>query len=179
MLSQTFLGAAWCVLGLGHNCWAPQTFVIEPQPQDGLASYITKGSEGPWDGPKASLINETNFEWWYFDARTNNGDQGVAVWFMNSNPARFGLDLPTSNWFIFHARFQDGTALDTVVPADMAIINTFSEGSTGFWSGTGSGWAGSGDLSKFTLTFDVPEKNIKGIVDVISVRLSFSKPLIC
>jgi len=46
---------------------------------------------------------------------------------MNSNPARFGLDLPTSNWYIFHARFEDGTGLDTVVPADAAIINMFSE----------------------------------------------------
>jgi hypothetical protein len=169
MLAQTILSAAYGIFGFGHNHWSPQTFVREPGLQNGPASYITKGSEGPWDGPKASLINETNFEWWYFDAHTKNGDQGIAVWFMNSNPARFGLDLPTSNWFIFHARFEDGTGLDTVVPADTAIINTFSEGSTGFWSGTGSGWAGSPDLSKFTLTFDVPGENIKGIVDVISV----------
>jgi hypothetical protein len=59
--------------------------------------------------------------------------------------------------------------LDNVVPAGAAAINTFSEGSTGFWSGTGSSWAGSPDLSKFMLTFDVPRENIKGIVDVISV----------
>ena len=73
---------------------------------------------------------------------------------MNSNPARFGLGLPTSNCFIFHARFKDGTGLDTVVPADTAIINTFSEGSTGFWSGTRSGWAGSPDVSSFKVYID-------------------------
>jgi hypothetical protein len=89
---------------------------------------------------------------------------------MNSNTTRFGLNLPTSNWFIFHARFEDGAGLENVVPAGAAVINTFSEGSTGFWSGTGSSWAGSPDLSKFTLTFDVPGESIKGIVDVISVN---------
>jgi hypothetical protein len=62
-------------------------------------------------------MNEMNFKWWYLDAHTKNGDQGVAVGFMYSNPARFGLDLPTSNWFIFHARFEDGPGLNTVVPA--------------------------------------------------------------
>ncbi|KAF7548893.1 hypothetical protein G7Z17_g6764 [Cylindrodendrum hubeiense] len=87
---------------------------------------------------------------------------------MNSNPARFGLDLPTSNWFIFHARFADGEGIDLVVPADSAVINTFGEGSTGLWEGTGSGWAGATDLSKFTISFDIPNKEIKGVVDVTS-----------
>jgi hypothetical protein len=117
MLPQTFLSAAYGILGFGHNHWSSQTFAIDPEPQNGRASYISKGSEGPWDGPNASLMNEMNFKWWYLDAHTKNGDQGVAVGFMNSNPARFGLDLPTSNWFIFHARFEDGTGLNTVVPA--------------------------------------------------------------
>ncbi|KAH8706310.1 hypothetical protein BGZ61DRAFT_531516 [Ilyonectria robusta] len=168
MLGQTVLSAATCVIGFARNCWFPRTFSIAPQPQDGVASYITKGSEGPWDGPKSSLINSTNFEWWYFDAASRSGDQGVAVWFMNSNPARFGLDLPTSNWFIFHARFADGEGMDLVVPAESAVINTFGEGSTGLWEGTGSGWAGATDLSKFTISFDMPDKGITGVVDVTS-----------
>ncbi|KAF5003895.1 hypothetical protein FDECE_9600 [Fusarium decemcellulare] len=157
MLPQTILSAAVCYIGFSNNCWRPKTHVIPPQPQTGEASYIAKGSQGPWDGPKSSLINSTNFEWWYFDARSQDGDQGVAVWYMNSNPARFGLDLPTSNWFIFHARFLDGEGIDVVVPAEKAIINSFGEGSTGLWQGSGSGWAGAKDLSKFTLTFDTAE----------------------
>jgi hypothetical protein len=146
MLPQTFLSAAYGILGFGHNHWSSQTFVIDPEPQNGRASYISKGSEGPWDNPKASLINETNFKWWYFDAHTKNGDQGVAVWFMNSNPARFGLDLPTSNWFIFQARFEDGTGLDTVIPSGATAIKTFFRGFYRLLVGNGSGWAGSPDL---------------------------------
>jgi hypothetical protein len=70
----------------------------------------------------------------------------VAVGFMNSNPARFGLDLPTSNWFIFQARFEDGTGLDTVIPSGATAIKTFFRGFYRLLVGNGSGWAGSPDL---------------------------------
>jgi hypothetical protein len=62
MLPQSFLSVAYGILGFGHNQWSPQIFVRDPELQNGPTSYISKGSEGPWVSPKASLINEINFE---------------------------------------------------------------------------------------------------------------------
>ncbi|KAH6955742.1 hypothetical protein BKA56DRAFT_738151 [Ilyonectria sp. MPI-CAGE-AT-0026] len=168
MLGQAVFSIATCIVGFGRNCFAPSSIIRPPQPQQGHATYVTKGSGGPFDGIKSDIINSTNFEWWYFDAISKSGDEGVAIWFMNANPTGWGLDLPTSNWMMFHARFADGDALDLILPGNTAILNEYGEGASGVWEGLGASFVGSKDLSQFSLSFDFPGKGIAGIVDVIS-----------
>lgn len=144
----------------------PTTRVIPPHPVKGDSSFIDTHRDGPFDGPHTDLINATAIEWWYFDASSMEGDQAVAVWWMTSNPAAIGLNFTSSNWFIFHSRFKDGTSFDTFIPAEDVIIKTNGDGSSGLYTGTGSGWSGTPDMSHYSLSFDIQDEGIKGEVQI-------------
>ena len=157
------------------TCWPPQTCLIPPQPQTGNAVFISNNTQGPFDGPKSSIVNSSVIEWWYFDATSEAGDQGIAVWFFNTSPTGLGLDLPTSNWLLIHSRFSDGTGSNTFIPAGEVIVQTVGDGSSGLFTGTGSGWSGAPDLSTYSFFFDSPTYNISGNVFLTSVRHTFLK----
>ncbi|KAF2494792.1 hypothetical protein BU16DRAFT_445564, partial [Lophium mytilinum] len=125
------------------------------------------------DGPHTDLINSTAIEWWYFDASSMEGDQAIAVWWMTSNPAAIGLNFTSSNWFIFHSRFKDGTSYDTFIPADEVIIKTTGDGSSGLYTGAGSSWSGTPDMSDYSMSFDIRDEGIKGEVQI--TRVCFAK----
>lgn len=150
--------------------WPPETYIIPPKPQKGEAVFITNNSQGPFDAPKSSLINSTVLEWWYFDATSEGGDQGIAVWFFNTDPSALGFDIPSSNWLLVHTRFTDGTGQDFFIPAGEAIVQTIGDGSSGVWTGAG-GWSGSPDLSKYEFRFDNAEFKISGNVIITSVSI--------
>lgn len=116
--------------------WPPHVKVIPPHVVEGTTAFVDTPRDGPFDGVHSSIVNESTIEWWYFDASSNEGDQGIGVWFMTSDPARIGLDVPSTNWFLFHSRFSDGEAFDTFVPADEVIIQSIGDGSSGVYTGT-------------------------------------------
>lgn len=129
--------------------WPPTIHIIPPSPVPGITGFVAGASQGPFDGLKSSIINETILEWWYFDACSSSGDQGIAVWFFTTSALNLGLSVPSSNFLLVHAHFSDGTGSNAFIPTYDAIILTEDEGSTGLFSGAGSGWSGASDLRNY------------------------------
>lgn len=148
------------------------TKTIPNTPEVGNATYITNNSQGPFDGVKISLIDTANIEWWYFDACSEDGTQGVAAWMFTTNPVALGFDFTEVDFILFHARFTDGTGIDTFLPAKGLVVQALGEGSSGLYDGIGSGWLGAPDLSSYSLFFNNQESNISGSVFVRSVCIT-------
>jgi len=149
--------------------WPPETKIIPNRPQAGSATYVTNNTQGPFDGAKASLINATNIEWWYFDACSEDGKQGVAAWMFTTNPLALGQNFTEVDFILFHARFADGTGMNAFIPSEGLVVQTVGEGSSGFYGGIGSGWVGAPDLSAYSFFFDAQEAGVSGSVYINSV----------
>lgn len=149
--------------------WPPQTKKIPNAPQAGNSEFVTRNNQGPFDGVKTSLINATSIEWWYFDACSDDGKQGVAAWMFTTNPLALGQNFTQVDFILFHARFLDGTGVDKFIPSEGLVVQTLGEGSSGFYDGIGSGWTGAPDLSTFSFFFDAEEEGVSGSVHIKSV----------
>lgn len=171
---------AFLLVGVGAiwpRPWPPTTTIIPDTPQVGSATYITNNTQGPFDGVKASFINATNIEWWYFDALSVDGTQGVAAWMFTTNPLALGQNFTEVDFILFHARFADGTGMNAFLPSTGLVVETVGEGSSGFYEEIGSGWFGAPDLSSYTFFFNDLESNITGNVYVQSVGISVTSSL--
>ncbi|EGD95713.1 hypothetical protein TESG_03182 [Trichophyton tonsurans CBS 112818] len=45
--------------------------------------------EGDFDSPKLNFVNETVYDWWYFDAVSDDGDSSITVCFFTSSSTAF------------------------------------------------------------------------------------------
>lgn len=73
---------------------AAQTTIVVPNNiitgQDSIAQYVS-GTSG-LDGPKITpVVNSTSYDWWYFDAVSNDASMGIVVVFYLSTDLGFPL----------------------------------------------------------------------------------------
>ncbi|OQV07084.1 hypothetical protein CLAIMM_11568 [Cladophialophora immunda] len=109
------------------------------------------------DSPRVFPINATTFDWWYFDAVSDDGTQALTVIFFTSSYLGFSFDLLNAidplNVYIF-ANTGSGTPISFPVAATSVTIDTVGDGASGDWVGSGISFQGAPDLSTYTLTFD-------------------------
>ena len=120
------------------------------------------------DGPKLSTINSTSFDWWYFDAVSPDAQLAISVIFFTSVSTGFPLLLSPTNvtsTAIFYT-FANGTNGVEYFYASDAIIETSYQGSSGVFTGSGTNWNGSPDLSTYRITLDSP--TVSGIFHLTS-----------
>jgi hypothetical protein len=129
------------------------------------------------DAPQLDSINETVFDWWYFDAvsETNPDDSFVVTFFASSWTAFPFLNESETSvltaWV--WASFANGTVFADFVPATVATVRG-SDGagtnSSGEWAATGVSWnARSEDLSQYEITVASEEIGVEGRFTLTSV----------
>lgn len=131
-----------------------------------IAQFVS-GASG-LDGPKMDPeINATSFDWWYFDAVSENSCAVVIVFCVTTDLGfPFVPPLSTLSVDIF-ATFEDGTLVflplnDLPLRAGTATVVTGVDGSSGSWEGIGFEWKGAPDLSQYVVTIDSPLLGITG-----------------
>jgi len=146
------------------------------QPGNSVAQMIS-GASG-LDGPKmAPKINATTFDWWYFDAVSEDDSCAVVVVFYLSTDIGFPFVPPLSAISVdIFATFADGSNLfiplnSLPLDAGAATIVTDGDGASGIWKGTGFSFMGAPDLSKYVVKIDSPLIGVKGTLELYSVRL--------
>lgn len=133
------------------------------------------------DAPQIDSINNSVFDWWYFDAvsETNPDDSLVVTFFSSSAEAFSFLDANESSvltvWL--WASFANGTVFYDSVPATVATV-TGADGagtnSSGEWSSTGFSWAAlTEDLSRYEIIIASEKLQVEGRLTLTSVSSWF------
>ncbi|KAK5752023.1 hypothetical protein LTS12_017873 [Elasticomyces elasticus] len=167
-----FVGTASAAAHLGssslfHNGWMPyepaeittylnSTILTTPS----TAEFTYPGTG--FDGPKVHPVNGTNFDWWYFDAVSDdlpNGDLSsvIIVFYTLSQTAFFGQRQNDSVLAVSIAgTLRDGTRNYINLQPNEATITTLGDSSAGQW-GSGpnnASWSSSPDLRTWVVTFN-------------------------
>jgi hypothetical protein len=161
------------------------TVVVPPYP-------VEEASVGQWiagahdlDGPKVQPINDTAYDWWYYDivsssedSETGGLDSMVIVFYTASadgftplGPLASALGHASIDLVQIVAGYANGTTSNFILNSTEAIITTYDDNVSGvFTSDLGNiSFSGSAD-SSYTVTVDTPKLGITGTLDLTSVR---------
>jgi hypothetical protein len=128
------------------------------------------------DAPKISNLNQSSYEWWYFDVVSPSGSEAVTVVFSTSSYTGFSLN-PASQIdplnVVVGVTFPNGTTSLIPLFATSAMIKTVGDGASGHWLGSGALFTGTSDLSSYTVTVSNPLEGISGTISIKSVSSPF------
>lgn len=122
---------------------------------------VVTSSEYSFDGPKVGGVNSTSFDWWYFDAVSEDGMIGVTIIFLRT--IIFGTS-PSANSVQVSLR-TNNVKIDDSFSSNLSTVTTNGFGASGTWTGLGS-FNGSADLSKYTVYLNTG--SIKGSLTIRS-----------
>ncbi|KAJ3796366.1 hypothetical protein GGU11DRAFT_809821 [Lentinula aff. detonsa] len=131
--------------------------------------YISSSST--FDSLKISNVNSTTYEWYYFDAISDDGSYSVvATFFVAPNTAfpftgsptmtlevLLSIQTPDSDVFYLNGAF-----------ATDAQVSTDGDGASGVWEGTGLSFNGSSDMSSYQVVIDSAAS--MGVTGTISMQ---------
>ena len=147
------------------QCFADtNTFNLLPYVGSSEVQFTSCASQA--DGPRVFPLNESTFDWWYFDAVSTDGTQALTFIFFTSSYIGFSFDFASAvdplNIWVF-ASFGDGTPSVTFpVVATSVTVTTDGNGATGDWEGSGIKFVGAPDLSSYVITLDNPLEGLTG-----------------
>jgi hypothetical protein len=145
---------------------------IKTIPSEAVAAPITATFTSSYfglDGPKLSAINESSFDWWYFDAVSTDLTTSLVITFYAALPSAFPfLVLPDVTTVGIYAAYPNGSISVNYLSADEAIIVTAGQGSSGIYNGTGASWLGAADNSWYTVNINSPSNGIVGTFNLVS-----------
>ncbi|KAI0340663.1 hypothetical protein BDW22DRAFT_1360088 [Trametopsis cervina] len=173
MRSLSLLG---CIISAAAGIRAfaalPQVLVqtISGQPNSGPAYAELISNASGFDGPKIHNLNNTSFDWWYFDVIADDFETSASFVFFTATPdGLFGgvPPLDTATWLLAVASFPNGS-FTTILTADELVVTTAGDGSSGAFSGATASWTGAADMSTHTLLFNAPDSDLTGTVTMQS-----------
>lgn len=126
------------------------------------------------DSARLSPLNATTYDWWYFDAVSTDGGQGIVLIFFTSSALGFTFDFtaaidPLSVYGF--ATFEDGTSELLPLQASLVNIETVGDGAIGDWVGADASFTGTADLSKYTLTLSNPLLSGTMTLTTVSIQI--------
>ncbi|KAK2848559.1 hypothetical protein FQN49_005602 [Arthroderma sp. PD_2] len=124
-----------------------------------------------FDSPKLGSVNLTVYDWWYFDAVSDDQKSSITVVFFTSSSVAFPFLLPNIGILPVYiwASFPNGTVSTHIAHAQKAVIETSRLGYAGIYSPIGMGWQGSADLSRYRVSLNDKILGIRGTLDIKSV----------
>ncbi|KAM5434274.1 hypothetical protein MferCBS31731_006768 [Microsporum ferrugineum] len=124
-----------------------------------------------FDAPKLDLVNQTAYDWWYFDAVSDDRNTSLTVCFFTSSSVAFSFLVPNKGILPIYiwASFPNGTVSTRIVHARGAVIETSRDGYAGIYHPIQMGWQGSADLTRYHISFNDTTHGIRGKFDIRSV----------
>jgi hypothetical protein len=135
---------------------------------------LTLPSLSNLDGPKVLDINETTWDWWYFDAVSSdlpNGDlSSITIVFYLGARSGFGL-LPNTNTSLaaqISGTYTNGTVFAMMHDPVVAEVATVGRGSSGRWDDLGGWWSNS-DATEYEIWWNDEELDMRGCLRIEAV----------
>ncbi|OBT38732.1 hypothetical protein VE00_11002 [Pseudogymnoascus sp. WSF 3629] len=140
---------------------------IQPGPSKG--QFVSSASG--LDSPKVIPINASAYDWWYFDAVSDDAQESIVIVFYTVSAAGFpGGSSPTSvNSVGINAQFRNGTSFSVFIPATSATIVTVENGTSGHFRGTGCAWISAPNMARYLITVDSPNYGVQGTFQLESI----------
>lgn len=128
-------------LGIGH--------AVTAHPATTEARTHAPNYASAFDGPRP--LDSKSFDWWYFDAVTQDGTGAISVVFYRN--AEFN-PYPSFDYVTVSVVRPDRDAFLLNLAADSAKISTQGHAANGLWEGSGCSFEGAPDLSVYTVTIN-------------------------
>lgn len=154
---------------------AAKLYTIPNQVHQGPVDVKFRSSIDDFDSPKLSAINQTVYDWWYFDGFSPSTNASVSLTLYTSVKDGFAATdttLPLSAALDFS--FANGTRKSFTWTNENStygstVIATDGEGASGNWQTAGVTFFGSKDLSHYEVLVNAPHLNITGTISLKSV----------
>jgi hypothetical protein len=142
------------------------------QPGPSKRQFVSSASG--LDSPKVIPINASAYDWWYFDAVSDDAQESIVIVFYTVSAAGFpGGSSPTSvNSVGINAQFRNGTSFSVLIPATSATIVTVENGTSGHFRGTGCAWISAPNMARYLITVDSPSYGVQGTLRNLSAGVS-------
>ena len=171
------VGFFWLVADLvfARGPWI-STQVYSPNTVNGSSDALFTSSAYGLDAPKVETINDTSYEWWYFDAVSEDQKSSVVITFLVAPATGFPQSGSPDN-AILSATIalsypgQEFVSWLSSVPATEATVVSIGNGASGVWEGSGMDFIGTPDLSTYVVNVDSPSIGVKGFMSLRSVGL--------
>ncbi|KAK9364411.1 hypothetical protein V1509DRAFT_66792 [Lipomyces kononenkoae] len=123
------------------------------------------------DGPQLSAVNSSSYEWWYFDAVSQDLKSAITIVFYTALASGFGFIPSISNVTVVGVDFlfPNGTTSSIELTATEVVITTIDQGSSAVYKDTGAGWHGAPDLSCYKVKINAPEYGVVGTFELKSI----------
>ncbi|KAI0470591.1 hypothetical protein GGR56DRAFT_135789 [Xylariaceae sp. FL0804] len=120
------------------------------------------------DAPKVRPVNASSWDWWYFEAVSDDQTHFTAVSFLAAPetgfaPSHFPADAMLATSVALSAPELPDYYIQ-VLPADRAVVASRGQSASGVWEGTGTRFAGADDVSEYRVDLDVPEIALSGYI---------------
>lgn len=158
--------------GITYAQCFPSPLTFSPLPALGPSEVQFTSCSSGADSPRINPINESTFDWWYFDAVSSDGTKGLTVILFTSSLLGFSFNAAAAveplNVWVF-ASFGEGLPVDFPIEATSVTVNTVGDGASGEWEGTGVSFSGAPDLSTYNVTFNNALLGLHGTFSLKSV----------
>lgn len=151
------------------------TDIVSGLPFDGPSTVQFLSQTSLFDAPKVKNLNDTTWDWWYFDVVSSDMQYSAVIVFWTTTPDGLQPGLPSpgsADYMTLGVTLPDGTALNAEVVAPELTVFTVDNGSSGILNGTLSGWTSTPDMSHYSIIIDAPEFDTFGTISFESVRSS-------
>ncbi|MCJ1383439.1 hypothetical protein MMC17_006553 [Xylographa soralifera] len=170
-----FFSAFWVLANLvsASGPWM-STHIYYPNTVNGSSDALFTSSAHGLDAPKVDTINNTSWEWWYFDAVSEDQRSSVVFTFFVAPATGFPESGAPDN-AILSATIaltypgQEFSSFLSTVQATEARVVSVGNGASGTWKGSGMEFVGTPDLSNYVINVDSPSIGVKGSMSLRSV----------
>ncbi|MCJ1388303.1 hypothetical protein MMC18_001149 [Xylographa bjoerkii] len=151
------------------------TQVYSPDTVNGTSDVLFTSSADGLDGPKVRTVNTTSYDWWYFDAVSEDQQFNVVFTFFAAPATGLGipLDGAPDNAILMASICmsypEQEISFVGEVPATEAKVVSVGNGASGSWEGTGMGFLGTSDLSNYVVYIDSASLGVQGFMSLQSL----------
>ncbi|KAJ3551131.1 hypothetical protein NM688_g4907 [Phlebia brevispora] len=141
--------------------------VIPGVPFSGPSVVQYASQSSLFDAPKVQRLNDTTWDWWYFDAVSPDFDYSIVVVFFTATSESLWpgtTDVGSADYMVVTLTLPDGTTLEAGVVGKEVTVVTVENGSSGIVGNTSSGWVGTPDMKTYTISIDAPEFATTGTI---------------
>ncbi|MCJ1473861.1 hypothetical protein MMC13_002514 [Lambiella insularis] len=149
------------------------TQIYSPDAAVGDSGALFTSTAHGLDAPKVTPVNATSYDWWYFDAVSEDQQYNVVFTFLAAPASGFPSSAAPDNAILQAAFFLSypghETSYYTAIPATDATVVSVGNGANGHFEGTGMGFTGTPHMDYYVVYLDSPSIGVKGYMTLQSL----------